>query len=72
MTAETLNLTGYETRELESAIEFDAWAVRNEAERRDSLIAKKLARLYKQVADAECEQIQIHNAIEAAWKEIHK
>jgi hypothetical protein len=72
MTAETINPTGYTNAELRNSIDMDAYAVRNEAERRGSLITKKLARLYKQIAEAEKEQIELNETVEAAWKEIHR
>ena len=68
----SIDTTEYTVAELKQAVDMDAYSVRNEAERRLSIVTKKLARLYAEEARLEKEQIMLGEAIEAAWTEIHK
>jgi hypothetical protein len=68
----TIDPTKYDTAELIKAVDLDAYAVRDEAERRATLVSRKLKGLYRHIAELEAEQISLNATIEAAWKEIHK
>ena len=72
MTTETINPTGYTIAELKQSVEPGRLRSPQQAERRQSIVAKKLARLYAEEARLEKEQIELCAIIEAAWKEIHK
>ena len=67
-----LDMTGYKASELAQSVDIDDYAVRNEAERRQTLVARKLARLYAEEARLEKEQIELGKAINAAWAHIRQ
>ena len=68
----TTDMTGYKTSELAQSVDVDDYAVRNEAERRQTVVARKLAKIYAEEARLEKEQIELGKAIEAAWAHIRK
>ena len=68
----TTDVTNYKTSELAQSVDVDDYAVRDEAERRQTVVARKLAKLYAEEARLEKEQIELGRAIQAAWAHLRQ
>jgi len=66
------DMRGYKTSELAQSVDVDDYAVRDEAERRQTIVARRLARIYAEEAQLEKEQIELGKAIQAAWAHIRQ
>jgi hypothetical protein len=62
-----MDMSGYATFELKSAVDLDAYAVRKEAEKRAEKAAKSIARAKAAIAKAEAEIKECEAAIRACY-----
>jgi uncharacterized small protein (DUF1192 family) len=63
-----MDMSKYDTHNLKSAVDLDAYAVRDEAYRRSALLCKKIARLNAQLITLNAENEECGRAIHAAYQ----
>jgi hypothetical protein len=65
-----MDMTDYNTNELASSVDLDAYAVRSEATKRAEKASKAIARAKAALAKAESEMAECHKAMKAACQAI--